>query len=112
LSDFKAFAGRIHAALPDTRIAYIAIKPCPAREKYLDRVKATNRLIQEYTASNSRLLFIDVFTPMLTQEGRPRADLCIKDGLHPNAQGYELWTSILRPILDTYDPPGNGGEQP
>jgi lysophospholipase L1-like esterase len=35
LGDFKAFVGRIHAALPETRIAYIAIKPCPAREKYL-----------------------------------------------------------------------------
>jgi len=100
LGDFKAFVGRIHAALPDTRIAYIAIKPCPAREKFLDRVKTTNRLIQEYTASNDRLLFIDVFTPMLTKEGRPRADLYLQDGLHPNAQGYELWASILRPVLD------------
>lgn len=109
--DFKAFVGRIRAALPDTRIAYIAIKPCPAREKFLDRVKAANRLIQDYTAFNDRLLFVDVFTPMLTKEGRPRADLCIQDGLHPNAQGYELWASILRPILDKYDAPKDGGKR-
>jgi lysophospholipase L1-like esterase len=38
--------------------------------------------------------------------------LAIKDGLHPNARGYELWTSILRPILDRYDKPKNGGKQP
>jgi lysophospholipase L1-like esterase len=112
LADFKAFAVKIHAALPDTRIAYIAIKPCPAREKYLDRVKATNRLIQEYAASDSRLLFMDVFTPMLAQDGRPRADLCIKDGLHPNAQCYELWASIIKPVLDKYDAPVNGDKQP
>src|ERR1017187_3715638 len=112
LSDFKAFVASIHAALPETRIAYIAIKPCPAREKYLDQVKTANRLIQEYAASENRLLFMDVFTPMLTSEGRPRADLCIKDGLHPNAQCYELWASILRPILDQYDAPKNGGKQP
>jgi lysophospholipase L1-like esterase len=110
LADFKAFVSKTHAALPETRIAYIAIKPCPAREKYLDRVKTANRLIQEYTASNDRLLFIDVFTPMLTKEGRPRADLCIYDGLHPNAQGYALWASIFRPILDKYDPPKKGGK--
>jgi lysophospholipase L1-like esterase len=112
VGDFKAFAEKIRAALPDTHIAYIAIKPCPAREKNLDRVKATNRLIQEYAASDNRLLFIDVFTPMLTPEGRPRADLCLKDGLHPNAQCYELWASILRPVLDQYDSPANGGNQP
>jgi len=112
LADFKAFAGGIHAALPQTRIAYIAIKPCPAREKFLDRVRTTNRLIREQCATDDRLLFVDVFTPMLTAEGRPRADLCIKDGLHPNAQGYELWASILRPVLDKYDPPMNGAKQP
>jgi lysophospholipase L1-like esterase len=103
--DFQAFVRRIRAALPETRIAYIAIKPCPAREKLLDRVKTTNRLIREYTAVDGRLLFVDVFTPMLTAEGRPRADLYLKDGLHPNAQGYELWASILRPILDKHDAP-------
>jgi lysophospholipase L1-like esterase len=106
LGDFKAFAGRIHAALPNTRIAYLAIKPCPAREKLLDPVKATNRLIREYTATNDRLRFVDLFTPMLTKDGRPRADLYLADGLHPNAQGYGLWASILRPIVDKCDPPG------
>jgi lysophospholipase L1-like esterase len=112
MSDFKTFVRKIHAALPETRIAYIAIKPCPAREKYLDRVKGTNRLIRDYAASDNQLLFIDVFTPMLTKEGKPRADLCIKDGLHPNAHGYELWASILRPILDKCDAPNNDGQQP
>jgi lysophospholipase L1-like esterase len=110
LADFKAFASKIHAALPDTRIAYIAIKPCPLREKFLDQVKSANRLIQEYTTSDKRLLFVDVFTPMLTKEGRPRSDLCLQDRLHPNAQCYELWASLLRPILDKYDAPGNGGK--
>jgi lysophospholipase L1-like esterase len=112
LSDFKAFVRRIRAALPNTRIAYIAIKPCPAREKYLDSVKTTNRLIRDYSTSDNRLLFVEVFTPMLNKEGRPRADLCIKDGLHPNAQCYELWASILRPLLDKYDAPKVSGKQP
>jgi lysophospholipase L1-like esterase len=112
LADFKAFVGRIHAVLPGTRVGYIAIKPCPSREKFLDRVKTANRLIQEYTASDDRLLFIDTFTPMLTAEGRPRADLCVKDMLHLNAQGYELWASILRPIVEKYGGPGGGGNRP
>jgi lysophospholipase L1-like esterase len=108
-SDFKAFAAKVHAALPETPIGYIAIKPCPAREKFLDRVKATNRLIRDYCATDKRLLFVDVFTPMLSPEGRPRKDLVIKDGLHPNAQCYALWASIIRPLLDKYDPPGRDG---
>ena len=112
LSDFKAFVGKIHAALPGTRIAYIAIKPCLAREKFLEQVKRANRLIREYCGTDERLLFADVFTPMLNPEGRPRADLCVKDMLHLNAQGYELWTSVLRPIVDKYGGPGDSGKQP
>ncbi len=108
LADFKEFVRRVHAAVPQARIAYIAIKPCPAREKFLDRVKSANRLIQEHCATDKQLLFVDAFTPLLSPEGRPRADLCIKDGLHFNEQGYELWASILRPILDKYDPPVAG----
>jgi lysophospholipase L1-like esterase len=109
-ADFKAFVGKIHAVLPGTRIGYVAIKPCPSREKFLNQVKAANRLIREYCGSSERLLFIDTFTPMLAADGRPRADLCVKDMLHLNAEGYELWASILRPVLDKYDPPGNGGK--
>jgi lysophospholipase L1-like esterase len=112
LGDFKAFVERIHAALPETRIGFLAIKPCPAREKFLDRVKATNRLIREYAAGNGRLLYVDTFTPMLAEDGRPRADVYLKDGLHPNVQGYALWASVLRPILDKSDPPANGGNRP
>jgi hypothetical protein len=108
--DFKAFAGRIRAELPETRIAYIAIKPCPAREKFLDRVRTTNRLIRDFATTDSRVLFVDVFTPMLTQDGQLRADLYLKDGLHPNAQCYQLWASILRPILDKYDAPQSSGK--
>jgi lysophospholipase L1-like esterase len=112
LNDFKVFVARIHATLPLTRIAYIAIKACPAREKYLDKVKTANRLIRRHTSSDKRLLFIDVFTPMLTKDGKPRADLVISDGLHPNAQCYELWASIIRPALDKYDAPVHPGHQP
>jgi lysophospholipase L1-like esterase len=110
LGDFKVFAGRIHAALPNTSIAYLAIKPCPARENLLDRVKATNGLIREYAASNDRLLYVDTFAPMLANDGRPRADVYLADALHLNARGYEIWVSILRPILDKYDPLGTGGK--
>ena len=112
LSDFKAFVGKVHAGLPGTRVVFIAIKPCLAREKFLDQVKTANRLIREYCETDERLLFADVFTPMLSPEGRPRADLCVKDLLHLNAQGYALWGSVLRPIVDKYGGLGDSGTRP
>ena len=90
--------------MPETRIGYIAIKPSPAREKYLDRIKAANHLIHDYTDSDAHLLYVDVFSPMLSSNGTPRPDLFLKDGLHPNAHGYEIWVRVIRPILDRYGP--------
>jgi lysophospholipase L1-like esterase len=104
-ADFQAFVQRVRRALPETRIAFIAIKPCPAREKNLEAVRTANRLIQEFTAGDPKLAFLDVFTPSLTAEGRPRAELYRRDGLHPNAAGYKLWAGIVKPFLDTFDPP-------
>lgn len=103
VSAFKAFVQKVRAALPDSYIGYIAIKPCPAREKFLNEVKTTNRLIQEYAASDKKLLFIDVFTPMLDPNGGPQPELFAKGGLHLNEKGYALWASILQPVLDQYD---------
>ncbi len=105
LSDYKAFVREVHAALPKTRIAYIAVKPCPDRARYLGEVERLNHLVREYSRTSDRLLFADVFTPMLSRNGRPRADLYLKDGLHPNPRGYAIWVKVLTPILDRYDRP-------
>jgi len=39
--------------------------------------------------------YIDVFTPMLTADGMPRAELFRSDALHLNDAGYALWTSVI-----------------
>jgi lysophospholipase L1-like esterase len=106
LADFKAFAQKVHAALPQTRIGFIAIKPCPARNAFLSQVKDTNRLIREYAGQDSYLFFVDVFTPMLEPDSRLRPELFGNDGLHLNEKGYALWASITRPLVDKYDEPG------
>lgn len=104
-SDFKMFAQKVRVPLPQAYIGYIAIKPCPAREKLLSEVKTTNRLIKEYAKGSDKLLFIDVFTPMLDKDGGLRPELFIQDGLHLNEKGYALWDSIIKPVLDKYDAP-------
>lgn len=104
-ADFKEFVRKVHSGLPQTRIAFISIKPCPAREKYLDEVKTANRMIKEFISTDDLLTYVDVFTSSLAKDGKPRADLYIKDGLHPNDAGYRLWAAMLKPVLDRLDPP-------
>jgi lysophospholipase L1-like esterase len=99
-ADYKAFVAKIHAALPQAKIDYISIAPNPARWAQVEKVKAANELIAQYTKSNPGLRFIDVYSQMLGKDGQPKPDIYLKDRLHMNAKGYELWTGIIRPYLN------------
>jgi len=97
--DFQTFVKVIREKLPKTKIVFIAIKPSLARWKLADPMQKANRLIQEKCQKHDRLAFVDVWEPMLGDDGRPRRELFLKDGLHLNEAGYKLWTSLVRPHL-------------
>jgi hypothetical protein len=104
-SDFATFAKKVHARLPKTVIAYIAIKPSLARQKLINEMKTANALINTFVKPSPTLIFIDVFTPMLRSDGTPRPELFVEDGLHLNEEGYALWIQVLKPVLDRFDGP-------
>lgn len=97
--DYRAFVKKVHEALPETRILFIAIKPSVRRWSMIDEIRSANALIRESIDKDSRLGYIDVDGPTLGKDGKPRAELFMQDGLHLNADGYELWTSIVMPYL-------------
>jgi len=96
---FVAFAKGVHAELPDTRIAYLSIKPSPLREALMPSARETNRLIEAYSATNPHLDYIDVFSKMLGPDNRPRDELYAADRLHLNQAGYALWRTEILPHL-------------
>ncbi|MCL4192623.1 MAG: hypothetical protein KJZ87_12905 [Thermoguttaceae bacterium] len=100
LADYKAFAAKVHGALPDTQIVYVAVKPSPKRWALIEKIRETNRLIRAAAEQDPRQVFVDVEKPMLTAEGQPRAELYRPDELHLNDEGYKLWTELVRPHLE------------
>ncbi|HVX59394.1 MAG TPA: SGNH/GDSL hydrolase family protein [Pirellulales bacterium] len=100
--DFKQFVQVVRKSLPETRIAYLSIKPSILRWSLVDRMQATNRLIKQYVdEQDDKLSYVDVFTPMLGADGMPRKELFRADGLHLSAEGYTLWASVLQPAMAT-----------
>lgn len=90
-SRVRQFAERVRRAQPATHIAYLSIKPSPLRAELLPVIRAANDLVRAYVATLPNAQFIDVHTPMLDPEGRPRTELFGADRLHMNAAGYALW---------------------
>jgi lysophospholipase L1-like esterase len=95
LQSFEAFVRGVRAELPETRIAFVSIKPSPLRENLMPAAHATNRLIEAYARGESNVDFVDVYTKMLGQDGRPRNELFGADKLHLNEAGYALWQREL-----------------
>ena len=58
-----------------------------------------NALIEGICAADPGLTYVDVASPMLGKDGEPRGDVFRLDGLHMNAAGYAIWTSVIKPVL-------------
>lgn len=99
LDDFQDLVTRIHRRLPETRVSFIAIKPSLARWSIIDRVREANRLVAEYAATDPRIDYIDIYTPMLASDGTPRAELLVEDELHLSPEGYEVWREAVEPFV-------------
>jgi lysophospholipase L1-like esterase len=97
--DFSEFCKVIHDKLPQARILFISIKPSPSRWKLAEEAMAANEAIREQCESDELLEYVDVWAPMLGSDGQPRPKLFVKDMLHMNDAGYELWTQIVKPLL-------------
>ena len=95
LQSYAEFVRQVREALPDTRIAYISIKPSPSREALMPQAIQANELIETYSKGDPKLAYIDIYTRMLDAKGRPRADLFLADALHLNAAGYAIWKSAI-----------------
>lgn len=98
-NDFRKFVQTVHAALPDTWIYVLAIKPSNLRRKQWPRMKAANQMMQDYAATQKNVQYIDIATSMFDANGNLPADLFRSDGLHPTAKLYAMWTAIIKPIL-------------
>lgn len=79
---------------------FISLKPSPSRSHLLDSFKYTNQLIQTDISKNQPCWrYIDIFSEMVDQNGKPRNEFYNTDGLHLNAEGYRLWAAAIRQQL-------------
>lgn len=99
LDSFARFANTVRAELPNTRISFISVKPSPSREQLMPQIRETNHVISAYLNLLPNSEFIDIYTPMLGVDGRPRMELFRGDRLHMTDEGYRLWQSVIAPHL-------------
>lgn len=94
-----AFFDRVHAALPDTRLYYVAINRSPDKRGRWPVVDAVNAELRATAARTPYLRFIDLNPVLFDAKGEPRDELYRPDGLHFHPPAYDLFAGIIKPIL-------------
>ena len=100
--DFKKFVAKVRTALPQVPVCFITIKPSISRWAAWPEMTKANALVKKFAVETSGVEYIDIATPMLGSDGKPRPELFADDGLHLNTAGYKLWVSIVKPSLSQW----------
>ena len=107
LDNYEAILLSVKEKLPSTEIYCMSVIPQNEKlEEYTtldisettEKIKRINPLI-ESLATEYGATYVNLFPYLSDTNDRLIAEYS-DDGLHLNAEGYEIWTSILKPYLD------------
>ena len=99
LKEAKTLVAKIRAQLPDVEILFLSPKPSISRWELKKQYESLNKKMEKWASQTPKVQFVDVWNPMLDGKGGLRPELFIEDGLHMNADGYEIWAEVIEPYL-------------
>ncbi len=85
--------------LPEADVYLLAAKPSIQRWGFLVEYQELNREFLKLSLMNDQVHFIDIWTPMIDDDGEVLQDIFIRDNLHMNNKGYDIWRKILAPYV-------------
>jgi lysophospholipase L1-like esterase len=71
-------------------IAYISVKPCPARIRNLNNILRFNEMVKTFLQNEPGTRYIDICTAMLGPDRKPNPSLFVQDQIHLSGAGYQI----------------------
>ncbi len=99
IGQFKQIVDKIHAALPETRIYVLSVKPSVLRENVWHEAQQVNAGLKAVANSDPLVYHVDVASPFLKADGSVMTDIFVEDNLHLNDMGNLIWGSAIRAAL-------------
>ena len=99
LADLKQIIARIHAALPQTRIYVLSIKPSVLRRATWPIAQQVNAGYQQIAAQDPLVHYVDVASALLGPDGNVMTDIFVEDNLHLNDKGNAIWGAAIKAAL-------------
>ncbi len=85
---------------PDPPVFIIEVTPTESRFIVWPEIRRVNAILREIALTTDNTYFVPTAEYYLDASGNPRPELFVDDKLHLNADGYALWTKLIRRRLD------------
>ncbi len=95
LETTRSIIERLKAHNPSIKIYLISAKPSPARWQFQKEYEALNMAFHRLCSNEDKVQFMDIWDPMLDQNGRPKSHIFVQDSLHMNSTGYKIWADKI-----------------
>ena len=97
----KRFIDRVLEQRSDTRIYILSPKPSINRMNFWPKYVEAQKALQDLAGEYPNVTYIDVSSPMFNPDGKLNTKIFVSDGIHMNADGYKIWTRVIRDSLRT-----------
>ncbi|MGE5420191.1 MAG: GDSL-type esterase/lipase family protein, partial [Chloroflexota bacterium] len=93
---FRYALKTIRKTHPETPLFWIEVTPTPSRWKVWQQIKEANNLIKDICEKQENTYFISTSASFLNNDGLPEDGYFVSDKLHLNADGYKVWTDVIK----------------
>lgn len=91
----------IESEFPDCQIILISVKPSLARWHLRSTYEKLNQKFEVFASKKANRKYVNIWEVMLNDRGLVNPSLFIKDGLHMNKAGYDIWGRVIRPFVES-----------
>jgi lysophospholipase L1-like esterase len=87
---FRQLFFALRTSSPDLPIAFVSVKPCPARFKYIQNIERFNQLVDDFLGTQSNTDYIDIYSDLLGPDHKPIISFFRSDQIHLSQAGYQI----------------------
>ena len=99
LGQLREIIANVHSALPQTRIYVLSVKPSVLRWGVWPQAQEVSAGYRKIAAADPLVHYVDVAIPFLKEDGNVRTDIFVRDNLHLNELGNEIWGATIKAAL-------------
>lgn len=98
MGKLKSLKSKLMASNKNMRVYLISVKPSYSRIAMWEQMSELNEMMSDFCDDHDNFYYIDTASALMDGD-KPRTDIFIKDQLHLNSKGYDLWSEAVRKVL-------------